>query len=181
LSPRGKKLSPRPRLEAAGYCDERIVVLATSGDGYIARMSPVGVDQLRKAGVNVDLQTMDFPTLVRRRESKERPDKGGWNIYFNIIDGLFNLSPATNSNIRADGTSGLAGWPNSSRLEALREAWLDTAELAEEKRISEQIQLQMWQDVPYIPLGHWIRSTAHRRDLVDLPWSFPAFYGVRRA
>jgi hypothetical protein len=54
-------------------------------------------------------------------------------------------------------------------------------ELAEEKRISEQIQLQMWQDVPYIPLGHWIRSTAHRRDLVDLPWSFPAFYGVRRA
>jgi peptide/nickel transport system substrate-binding protein len=103
LSPRGKKLSPRPRLEAAGYCDERIVVLATSGDGYIARMSPVGVDQLRKAGVNVDLQTMDFPTLVRRRESKERPDKGGWNIYFNIIDDLFNLNPAMNSNIRADG------------------------------------------------------------------------------
>jgi peptide/nickel transport system substrate-binding protein len=137
-------------------------VLGTSGDGYIARMSPVGVDQLRKAGVNVDLQTMDFPTLVRRRESKEPPDKGGWNIYFNIIDGLFNLNPATNSNIRADGRSGLAGWPNSSRLEALREAWLDTAELAEEKRISEQIQLQMWQDVPYIPLGHWVRSTAHR-------------------
>src|SRR5580693_333461 len=66
-------------------------------------MSPVGVDQLRKAGVNVDLQTMDFPTLVRRRESKERPDKGGWNIYFNIIDDLFNLNPAMNSNIRADG------------------------------------------------------------------------------
>ena len=75
----------------------------------------------------------------------------------------------------------MAGWPNSSRLEALREAWLDTAELAEEKRISEQIQLQMWRDVPYIPLGHWVRSTAHRRDLVDLPWGFPAFYGVRRA
>jgi hypothetical protein len=33
---------------------------------------------------------------------------------------------------------------------------------------------------PYIPMGHQVRATAHRRDIVDLPWGFPAFYGVRR-
>ena len=168
-------------LEAAGYRGEQIVVLATSGDGYIAIMSPVGVDQLRKAGMNVDLQMMDFPTLVRRRESKEPPDKGGWNIHFNIIDGLYNLNPATNIQHPRRRQERLGRLAEQPKLEALREAWLDTAELVEEKRISEQIQLQMWQDVPYIPLGHWVRSTAHRRDLVDLPWGFPAFYGVRRA
>ena len=61
--------------------------------------------------------------------SKEPPDKGGWNVYFTIIDGLFNANPATNSAIRGDGKSGMDGWPNSPRLEALREAWLDAAEL----------------------------------------------------
>jgi hypothetical protein len=43
-----------------------------------------------------------------------------------------------------------------------------------------QMQLQMWQDVPYIPMGHLVRSTAHRRNIIDLPWGFAAFYGVRR-
>jgi peptide/nickel transport system substrate-binding protein len=42
------------------------------------------------------------------------------------------------------------------------------------------MQQQFWRDVPYIPLGHWATLTAHRRDIVDLPWGFPAFYGVRR-
>jgi hypothetical protein len=39
----------------------------------------------------------------------------------------------------------------------------------------------LWQDVPYIPMGHWVPLTAHRRNIIDLPWGFPAFYGVRRA
>ena len=75
----------------------------------------------------------------------------------------------------------MPGWPDSSRLEALREAWLDAEAPDVLKRIGEQMQLQMWRDVPYIPLGHWVRSTAHRRDIIDLPWGFAAFYGVRRA
>jgi peptide/nickel transport system substrate-binding protein len=62
----------------------------------------------------------------------------------------------------------------------LRSAWLDSADLSSQKRISEQMQMLLWQDVPYIPLGHWVPLTAHRRDLVDLPWGFPQFYGVRR-
>jgi hypothetical protein len=39
------------------------------------------------------------------------------------------------------------------------------------------MQLPMRRDVPYIPMGHWVRSTAHRLNISDLPW---AFYGVRR-
>jgi peptide/nickel transport system substrate-binding protein len=57
---------------------------------------------------------------------------------------------------------------------------LDAGDIDVQKRISEQMQLQMWRDVPYIPMGHWVRLTAHRRNIVDLPWGFSAFYGVRR-
>jgi peptide/nickel transport system substrate-binding protein len=48
--------------------------------GYIAILSQVGVDQLRKAGMDVDLQLMDFATLLRRIASQAPPDKGGWNV-----------------------------------------------------------------------------------------------------
>ena len=169
-------------LEAAGYRGERIVVVATAvGAGYIAILAQIGVDQLRKAGMEVDLQLTDFATLARRTASQAPPDKGGWNVSFNILDGIYNFNPAGNTAIRGDGKNGIPGWPNSPQMETLREAWLAAAHLDEEKRISREMQLQLWQDVPYIPLGHWVRSTAHRREIVDLPRGFPAFYGVRRA
>jgi peptide/nickel transport system substrate-binding protein len=140
----------------------------------------VGVDQLRKSGMNVDLQSMDVATMTSRRTNKEKSDKGGWNVSFAILDGLFNANPATNVALRGDGKSGMPGWPVSSGLEALREDWLAAEDVNAHKRISEQMQLQLWQDVPYIPMGHWVGSTAHRRNIVDLPWGFPTFYGVRR-
>ena len=167
-------------LAAAGYRGEPVTVLAVSDNAYFVSMTQVGLTQLRKAGINVDLQTMDFGTLLRRRASKEPRDKGGWNVCFTFNDGLFADTPATNNAIRGAGKSGIEGWADSPRLEALRDAWLDATDLATEKQIGEQMQLQIWQDVPYIPMGFWVRSTAHRRDIVDLPWGSAAFYGVRR-
>jgi peptide/nickel transport system substrate-binding protein len=166
-------------LAAAGYRGERIVVLM-SEIGFLPPICHVGADQLRKAGMNVDLQTMDLPTLLRRRANNAPPDKGGWNVFFGIQDCLFTDNPATNWAIRGNGKSATEGWPDSPRLEALRDAWLDAPDGATERRIAEQMQRQLWEDVPYIPMGHWVRSTASRRNIVDIPWGFPAFYGVRR-
>ena len=116
-------------LAAAGYRGEPVVVLAVSGNSYIVSISQVGADQLRKAGINVDLQIMDGPTMIRRRMSKAPSDKGGWNVFFTIIDGLFNANPATNYAIRGDGKTG-EGWPESKRLETLRQTWLDTGDIS---------------------------------------------------
>ena len=170
----------RRELAAAGYRGEPVVVLGVSDNTYFAAISQVGADQLRKAGMNVDLRSMDFTSMIRRRLSKDPPDKGGWNVFFSINDGLFTNNPATNAGIRGDSKSGMPGWPTSPALETLLAKWLSAGDLNEQRLICEQIQLQMWRDVPYIPMGHWVRSTAHRRDIVDLPWGFAAFYGVRR-
>ena len=64
-------------LTEAGYRGEPIVVLSVSGNSAIVSISQVGTDQLRKAGMNVDLQTMDVGTMMRRRTSKASPEKGG--------------------------------------------------------------------------------------------------------
>ncbi len=55
-------------------------------------------------------------------------------------------------------------------------------DLEQQKRICVDLQKQLWEDVPFIPLGEYWQATAYRKDLTDvLPGSFAVFYGVRRA
>ena len=104
-------------LAAAGYRGEPIVVMM-GAIGFLPPNSHVDADQLRKVGMNVDLQTMNTPTLFRGRSNKASPSAGGWNAYFIINDCLFNDSPA---------------------LESLRQDWLDAPDLDAEKRIVVQL------------------------------------------
>jgi peptide/nickel transport system substrate-binding protein len=173
----------RQALAHGGYNGEKVVVLAPTDVQEIRALSLAGVDQLRRAGMNVDLQEMEMGTAMRRRQSQGAPDKGGWNAYFGLIDrSLPNTNPYGNVLIRADGLAAFDGWPTSPRIEALRAAWLDAADLDEQRRICVELQLQLWQDVPYIPMGEYRQSTAYRKDLVDvLPGCFAVFWGIRRA
>jgi peptide/nickel transport system substrate-binding protein len=170
-------------LARAGYKGERIVVIAPTDAYVIHVLSLVGTDQLRRAGMNVSLQEMDFGTVVRRWASQAAPDKGGWNVFFTFMDrSAPNTNPYGNSNIRADGLAALPGWPTSPHIEALRAAWLDAGSLDDQRRICAELQMQLWQDVPYIPMGENWQATAYRKDLLDvLPGCFAVFYGIRRA
>ena len=91
-----------------------------------------------------------------------------------------DTDPYGNPAIRADGKAALDGWPTSERIEQLHAAWLDTADLEQQKRICADLQRQLWQDVPYIPMGEYWQATAYRKHLSGVvPGCFPVFYGVR--
>jgi peptide/nickel transport system substrate-binding protein len=173
----------RRALAHAGYNGEKIVVLAPTDAQGIRALSLAGTDQLRRAGMNVDLQEMELGAELRRWQNQAPPDKGGWNAFFIFMDrSRPNTNPYGNPWIRADGLAAFDGWPTSPRIEALRAAWLDGGNLDEQRRICAELQMQLWQDVPYIPMGEYWQSTAYRKDLVDvLPGCFAVFYGVRRA
>jgi peptide/nickel transport system substrate-binding protein len=68
-------------LQAAGYGGERVVVLAPADFPSINALAQIGADVLAKLGMTVDLQSLDWGTVVQRRTSKQPPDKGGWNIF----------------------------------------------------------------------------------------------------
>jgi peptide/nickel transport system substrate-binding protein len=173
----------RQALARAGYTGEKIVVLAPTNVQEIRALSLAGTDQLRRAGMNVDVQEMEQGAAVRRRQNQAASDKGGWNAFFGLFDrSLPNTNPYGNIWIRADGLAAFDGWPASPRIEALRAAWLDAGNIDEQRRICIELQMQLWQDVPYIPMGEYWQSTAYRKDLLDvLPGCFAVFYGVRRA
>jgi peptide/nickel transport system substrate-binding protein len=172
----------RQALARAGYNGEKIVVLARTDVPAIRALALIGADQLRRAGMNVDFQEMEAAAFIRRRLNQAAPDKGGWSAFFGLQDrSVPNTNPYGNPMIRADGLAAFDGWPTSPRIEALRAAWLDAANLDDQRRVCVELQMQLWQDVPYIPMGEYWQSTAYRKDLLDvLPGCFAVFYGVRR-
>jgi len=53
--------------------------------------------------------------------------------------------------------------------------------LEQQRRTRVDLQKQLWDDVPFIPLGESWQVTAYRKSLTDvLPGCFAVFYGVRR-
>jgi peptide/nickel transport system substrate-binding protein len=170
-------------LAAAGYKGEKIVVIAPTDVRELGDLTRIGAEQLRRAGMNIDLQEFDFGNVIRRRNSQGQPEKGGYNVFCTLIDrSLPNIHPFGNLAIRADGKEPINGWANSPKIEELRAAWLDTADPSEQKRLCVEMQKQMWVDVPFIPLGEYWQATAYRKDLIDIiPGCFTTFYGVRRS
>ena len=181
-SPRDDAAVKRTRAEA-GYKGEKIVVMAPTDVRELGDLTRTGAEQLRRAGMNVDLLEIDFANVVRRRNDQGAPDKSSHNMFCTLIDrSLPNVHPYGNLAIRADGKEPINGWANSPRIEELRAAWLGTTDLEQQKRICVDLQKQLWEDVPFIPMGEYWQATAYRKDLTDvLPGCFATFYGVRRA
>jgi peptide/nickel transport system substrate-binding protein len=76
----------RQALARAGYSGETIVVVAPTDVQPIRALALIGTDQLRRAGMNMDLQEMEQAASLRKRQNQAAPDKGGWNAYFGLVD-----------------------------------------------------------------------------------------------
>lgn len=171
----------RSDLAAAGYRGERVVMLSAADLGTLKALSGVTADVLRRIGLNLDEQSMDWGSVLGRLRSQETPDKGGWSLYCSSTDGANMLNPAAHAAIRGNGTAAPGyGWPTSPQLEALRSAWFTAPDLAAQQRICREMQRQAWQDVPYIPAGLFLQATAFRQSLTGITPGFPAFYNVRK-
>lgn len=165
----------------AGYAGEPVVVLTPSDYPRINALALVAADMLRKCGLNVDLQEMDWGTVIQRRASKAPPQQGGWSIFFTTLTGNDMSNPATNLALRGNGASAWFGWPKAPRMEALRDDWLGAADLASQKRIAADIQAQAFVDVPFLPLGEFFQPTVYRRTLEGMLKGMPLFWNLRHA
>jgi len=171
----------RKLVAESGYKGETVVLIAPSDIATILQVSQVTRELLIKIGLKVDYQVMDWGSLVTKRNNQGPIDKGGWSAFNTNWGGLTVSNPGSSFPLRGNGRKGAIGWPTDDRLEALREQWFDAPTPAERKAITEQIQLQALQTVPYVPLGQFFQPTAYRIDLKDVVRSTsPLFWGVRR-
>lgn len=100
-----------------------------------------------------------------------------------VFDTLYGMdsSYAANNYTRGNGSSAIFGWPESPRLESLRDEWLYASEPAKQQALCRDMQMQAFQDVPYYPLGVYFQSTAFRDSLAGVLPRYSLFYNVRRA
>jgi peptide/nickel transport system substrate-binding protein len=91
------------------------------------------------------------------------------------------INPAGQVFLRGTGRAATVGWPTSPKIEALRDAWFKAPDLAAQKVLADQLQLQAFQDVPYIPLGQYFIPTAYQADLTGMLQGSPVFWNIRRA
>jgi len=169
-------------LKAAGYAGEPVVVLAPADFPAIGALAQVTADLLKRLGMNVDYQAMDWGTLTQRRTSMAPANKGGWSCFNPAAAGLELFDPTTHNQMRGNGKDAWFGWPTSARLEALRDAWFDAPDLAGQQALCRDLQRQNWQDVPFIPLGQFFQPTAYRKSVTGvLKGGFALFYNVRRS
>jgi len=168
-------------LETAGYRGEKVVLLVST-QPFFKEWSDVAAEMMRKVGMNIDYQAMDFAVRIQRATLKKPPDEGGWNVFITALAGSITASPATHFFLRGQGEQGYSGWPTSPQIEALRDQWLDVSDLATQKKLAAEIQAQAFIDVPYYPLGINFAPTAFRSDLTGVLTASgnPVFWSVRR-
>lgn len=171
----------KARLAAAGYHGAKAVLLGASDFPSINAMSQVAASVLSNVGVAVDYEAMDWGTVTQRRLSKAPVDQGGWSAFFTAAAGLEMFDPTGHNQIRGNGMDAWFGWPESSGLEALRDAWLTAPDTAAQRDAARRMQLQVLQDVPYIPLGQFFQPTAYHKSLTGiLRGGFALLHNVRR-
>ncbi|HWK47806.1 MAG TPA: ABC transporter substrate-binding protein [Stellaceae bacterium] len=168
-------------LKAAGYKGERVVVMVASDFPALAALGNVGADMLQRCGMNVDLVTTDWGSVVQRRALKSSPEQGGWSVFFTTFTGLDMASPASSVGLRGNGTDGWFGWPTAPDLETLRDQWFAAPDLATQQKIATEMQAKAFELVPFLPLGMYLQPTVQRKTLTGTLTGLPVFWNIRRA
>jgi peptide/nickel transport system substrate-binding protein len=160
----------------AGYKGEPVVLLDPADIPQLHAEALVTADILKRLGLNVDVVSTEWGTVIKRIYSKEPVAQGGWNVFVTAFAAYDMLNPATTRVLRAPGVKGvLPGWADDPKLEAMRASWFQATDDAARREIAAQMQERAFETVPFIPVGQYKTRAGYRSylsGLVDSPIAF---------
>jgi peptide/nickel transport system substrate-binding protein len=156
----------RALLKEAGYQNEPVVLMAGSDIQAYRQMSLVTADVLKKIGMNVDLQMLDWGTVAARRAKKDPPDKGGWNLFHTSANGAQLANPLTSppTITTCDGKN-FVGWPCDQVEEDMRIKYIRESDPAKQRVLLEAMHARLWVSLPYVPLGQFKQPFVWRKNI----------------
>lgn len=171
----------RALLEEANYDGTPVVILQPTDLHIVGSVLPVIAQGLRDAGFNVDLQTMDWQTVVTRRASRDAPADGGWNIFstFTVVPDI--RDPLSFMGVAANGDGAWFGWPDIPAIEERRAQFARTADEEELQKLAEEIHDLVVDEGVLIPLGEFavVRATSNKlSNMLDTP--VPVFWNMQK-
>ena len=155
----------RQLMKESGYDGRPVVLLDPTDVALLHGATLVTRELLTGIGVNVDLQAMDWSTLVARRAKKEGPQAGGWNLFHTWAISADVFTPAVNAGVAGSCDKAWFGWPCVDQIEKLRADFARATEPARRKQLAEEIQKVAFDEVPYVPWGQWVLPSAHRKNV----------------
>lgn len=168
-------------LEEAGYNGEKVVLLYPT-DNVNSPANLVVAKAMESAGINVDLQAMDWASVASRRLSKAAPNEGGWNIFL-THGGFFDAStPVTNPWLSAPCGNGLPGWPCDEKLDELRDQWIAESDAEKSRELAAAIQERAYEVAPYIIWGEFkpVIATRGLKNVELMKTGIPVMWNVEK-
>src|SRR5262249_56015816 len=129
-------------LQEAGYDDTPVVLMQSTDIASLSNLAPVAKSLMEKAGLKVDLQAMDWQTLVSRRAKKDPLNAGGWSAYLTSWGGVDVLDPVATNFLNASCEKATFGWPCDRELERLRAAFAKETDPAKQKAIAGTVSVR---------------------------------------
>jgi peptide/nickel transport system substrate-binding protein len=172
----------RDLLKEANY-DGTPVVLMHSTDLYVlTNLAPVAKSLMERAGFKVDMQSMDWQTVVARRAKKEAPGQGGWNAFLTSWVSADILNPVMTGFINAGCDKAMFGWPCDPEMEKLRDQFARETDPAKQKAIAEAVQVRNTEITTHLFLGQWYQPGAGRKNVTGiLTAPAPVFWNVEKS
>ena len=165
----GNAARARELLKEAGYDGTPLVLLHQTDIAGHNQLATVAKPQLEAAGFKIDLQAMDWQTLVARRARKDPLASGGWSAYFTSWGSPDVMNPVSAAFINASCDKATFGWSCDAEIEKLRDAFAKETDPGKQKEIAEQVSLRLSGGYPtFVPLGQFTVPTAIRSNVTGL-------------
>jgi peptide/nickel transport system substrate-binding protein len=184
LAKSGGMAEARKLLKESGYDGTPVVLMAPTDVVTLKTQPIVAAQLLRQAGFAVNVQAMDWQSVVSRRGNQKPPQEGGWNLFFTNVIAADLMNPIANLQINGKGKKGgWFGWPDDAKIEMLRDAFARSSSPDEQKKIAYDIQQEAYDQVIYIPVGQYRVASSWRKSLsgvLEGP-ATPVFWNVDKS
>jgi peptide/nickel transport system substrate-binding protein len=152
-------------LTEAGYDGTPIVLMQSTDLPVLTNLAPVAKAQMERAGLKVEMVSMDWQTLVVRRTKKDPPNAGGWHAFLTSWVAADILNPVMAGFFNAACDKAMFGWPCDSTIEKLRDQFSKETDPAKQKELAIALQ-KYWADHPtHVNVGQWYQPAALRTNL----------------
>lgn len=172
----------RELLEESSYDGETVLIMQPADIPLYSGMTLVTSRALDDLGMNVELASMDWGSILSRRMVTDPVEEGGWSILQTAWNGADLTNPIANLGVHASGLDlAWPGWPDDEEIESLREEFVRTADPDGQREIAEKIQERAYDLVTYAPIGEFQQPSAIRDDISGVVRSPAAvFWGISR-
>jgi len=177
-----RRLDVAKRLLAeSGYSGQPITCLVAQDLQITKAQGDVTADLLKRLGINVEFNAIDWGTNAARRAQKTPPGQGGWHMFHTWHAGAVCVDPSSYTAIRANGDKAWFGWPTIPKVEAEIDAWYEAKTSDEEKAAISRLNKAACEEVVYAPTGFFLQYQAWRRNVSGIvKGPLPFFWGVSK-